>query len=191
MADEADPELLKLTARIVSAHVGQSQLPAAALPGLIQAVYRSLATAGTTEPAPAPLTPAVPVRRSVFPDYIVCLEDGRKLKTLKRHLQASYGMTPEQYRRKWDLPASYPMVAPNYASRRSELSKRIGLGRLPAGAKPPGPAEADKVPAPPDLPEATPQPVVTRVPARRARVQELKSGGKADTGWVTRSRLAQ
>ena len=96
MAGESDTAVLRLTAKIISAHVGNNQVAVAALPELIQSVHRSLATAGTAEPEPAqaPAMPAVPIRRSVLPDYIVCLEDGKKLKTLKRHLQASYGMTP-------------------------------------------------------------------------------------------------
>ncbi len=138
MANESDTAVLRLTAKIISAHVGNNQVAVAALPELIQSVHRSLATAGTAEPAPAPasLTPAVPIRRSVFPDHIVCLEDGKKLKMLKRHLQASYGMTPQQYREKWGLPADYPMVAPNYASHRSSLAKQSGLGRKPASSAP-------------------------------------------------------
>jgi len=98
MADESDADVLRLTAKIVSAHIGKNQVAADALPKLIQSIHRSLATAGTAEPAPtpapAPLTPAVPIRKSVFPDHIVCLEDGKKLKMLKRHLRVSYGMTP-------------------------------------------------------------------------------------------------
>ena len=97
MAGESDTDVLRLTAKIVSAHVGNNQVTVAALPELIQSVHRSLAAAGMAEPAPAPapLTPAVPIRKSVFPDHIVCLEDGKKLKMLKRHLQTSYGMTPQ------------------------------------------------------------------------------------------------
>ena len=113
MADESDTNVLGLPAKIVSAHVGNNQVAADAPPELIQSVHRSLATASTVataEPAPAPLTPAVPIRKSVFPSYIVCLEDG---KMLKRHLQASYGMISQQYRREWGLPADCPMVAPN------------------------------------------------------------------------------
>ena len=169
MADDSNPELLELTAKIVSAHVGQNHLPAAVLPELIQSVYRSLATAGTIEPEPEPVVPAVPIRKSVFPDHIVCLEDGRKLKMLKRHLQTSYGMTPDQYRQKWDLPASYPMVAPDYASRRSDLAKQISLGRGGASAKPAESTETGKAAAPPELPEAMPEPAVPQVRARRAR----------------------
>ena len=167
MAGEADTDVLKLTARIVSAHVGNNQVATGALPELIQSVHRSLATAGTAEPAPAaaPPTPAVPIRKSVFPDHIVCLEDGKKLTMLKRHLQVSYGMTPEQYRRRWGLPDSYPMVAPNYASRRSSLAKQAGLGRKPGSAAPEqtNPAENSQEP---DLPA---EPPVTRGRARRAR----------------------
>ncbi len=144
MSDQNPPNVLDLTARIVSAHVSKNPVAVDALPGLIQAVYRSLSTAGDTEPPPAPAqTPAVPIKKSVFPDYIVCLEDGKKLKMLKRHLQTSYGMSPDAYRAKWGLPRDYPMVAPNYAATRSGLAKQIGLGRKaatpaaePAEAKP-------------------------------------------------------
>ena len=131
MSDGSDTDVLRLTAKIVSAHVGKNQVAVGALPELIQSVHRSLATAGTAEPAPAPLTPAVPIRKSVFPDYVVCLEDGKKLKILKRYLQVRHGMTPGQYRQKWGLPADYPMVAPNYASHRSSLAKQAGFGRKP------------------------------------------------------------
>jgi len=130
MADKlVDSATLGLTAQIVSAHAAHNELIAGALPGAIRAVYDTLTKIGD---APAPVVekaqPAVPVRKSVFPDYIVCLEDGKRLKMLKRHLSTSYNMTPEQYRAKWGLEASYPMVAPNYAERRSELAKQIGLG---------------------------------------------------------------
>ena len=163
MADEANTGVLELTAKIVSAHVRKNQLATATLPELIQSVYRSLATAGTPQPAPVPLTPAVPIRKSVFPDHIVCLEDGKKLKMLKRHLQTSYGMTPEQYRRKWDLPATYPMVAPSYANYRSSLAKQLGLGRKPASAQEPILAEKSRET---DLPA---EPPVTQGRTRRAR----------------------
>jgi predicted transcriptional regulator len=137
MSDHVTADILGLTAQIVSAHVSKNKLETDALPSLIQSVYRSLSTAGEAEAAPAQ-TPAVPVKKSVFPDYIVCLEDGKKLKTLKRHLQTSYGLTPDAYRTKWGLPADYPMVAPSYAATRSTLAKKIGLGRKPAA----GPAAA-------------------------------------------------
>ena len=164
MAGESDTDVLRLTAKIVSAHVGKNQVAVGALPELIQSVHRSLATAGTVEPAPEPLTPAVPVRKSVFPDHIVCLEDGKKLTMLKRHLQASHGMTPQQYRRKWELPADYPMAAPNYASHRSSLAKQVGLGRKPGGSAPQ--QTNTKKGRKPDLPA---EPPVTQGRARRAR----------------------
>ncbi|MBO1358461.1 MucR family transcriptional regulator [Acetobacter sacchari] len=121
--------LLDLTAQIVSAHVSNNTFASEALPALIRDVYTALEAAGQAAPEPEKLQPAVPIKRSVFPDYIVCLEDGKKLKMLKRHLQSAYGMTPEQYRERWGLPTDYPMVAPNYAERRSTLAREIGLGR--------------------------------------------------------------
>ncbi len=126
----ADSAILALTARIVSAHAANNSVAADALPGAIRAVYDTLATIGDAPPAPPPVQkqPAVPIRKSVFPDYIVCLEDGKQLKMLKRHLSASYNLTPEQYRAKWGLEPNYPMVAPNYAEKRSFLAKQIGLG---------------------------------------------------------------
>ena len=140
-------QVLGLTAQIVSAHLTHNAVRADALPALIQSVYATLASVGV-EPAPVEKQqPAVPVKRSVFPDYIVCLEDGKKLKMLKRHLQTSYGLTPEQYRERWGLPADYPMVAPNYAERRSDLAKKIGLGRKRVAPEPvpePAPAPAAK-----------------------------------------------
>lgn len=132
MSDNLPEGVLELTSQIVSAHVSNNSVAPDALPSLIQAVYQSLATAGKVDAAPAALVPAVPIRKSVFPDYIVCLEDGKKMKMLKRHLQNSYGMTPAEYRAKWGLPTDYPMVAPNYTSRRSVIAKELGLGRKPA-----------------------------------------------------------
>ncbi|MGH7102771.1 MAG: MucR family transcriptional regulator [Acetobacteraceae bacterium] len=129
MADSAEgPDVLGLTAQIVSAHVSNNSVSPDALPALIQDVYRTLAGVGkASAPAEKP-QPAVPVKRSVFPDYIVCLEDGKKLKMLKRHLKTAYNMSPEQYRERWGLPAEYPIVAPNYTRHRSSLAKKIGLG---------------------------------------------------------------
>ncbi len=125
-----DSAILALTARIVSAHASNNEVAATALPAAIRAVYDTLAHIGDAPPPPPPVRaqPAVPIRKSIFPDYIVCLEDGRQLKMLKRHLAASYNLTPEQYRTKWGLDPSYPMVAPNYAEKRSSLAKQIGLG---------------------------------------------------------------
>ena len=123
---ENQSEILELTTEIVSAHV--STLPVADLPQLIQDVYKTLSTVGTGQSSTERLQPAVSIKKSVMPDYIVCLEDGKKLKMLKRHLKTAYNMTPEEYREKWGLPRDYPMVAPNYAKHRSSLAKKIGLG---------------------------------------------------------------
>jgi predicted transcriptional regulator len=122
-------DLLALTTEIVAAHVSNNTVSVGDLPSLINQVYQSLATIGQ---GPAISTerpqPAVSVKRSVQPDYIICLEDGKKLKMLKRHLKTAYNMTPEEYRDRWQLPPDYPMVAPNYARQRSRLAKEIGLG---------------------------------------------------------------
>jgi predicted transcriptional regulator len=124
----ANADVLGLTAQIVSAHVSNNAVNVDALPALIQDVYRTLANVGREPAAPDRPQPAVPVKRSVFPDHIVCLEDGKKLKMLKRHLKTAFNMTPEEYRERWELPPDYPMVAPNYATQRSRLAKQIGLG---------------------------------------------------------------
>jgi predicted transcriptional regulator len=137
----------QLTARIVSAHVSNNSVAASDMPGLIEQVYGALKGLGTpVEPVIARPEPAVPIRKSVTPDYIVCLEDGKKLKMLKRHLATAYNMTPEQYRERWGLPADYPMVAPRYAQQRSSLAKAIGLGtrRVAVVAAPVQPAPAPK-----------------------------------------------
>jgi predicted transcriptional regulator len=130
MADElAVSDVLAFTAQIVSAHVGANSVAADVLPDLIREVHRAVAGLAS-EPAPAPERPqpAVPIKKSIYPDYIVCLEDGKKLKMLKRHLMSAYNMTPDQYRERWGLGSDYPMVAPNYAQHRSTLAKKIGLG---------------------------------------------------------------
>ena len=127
-------ELLALTSDIVAAHVSNNAVPTTDLPGLIETVYATLAKLGRLGPEPeVELKPAVPIRRSVADDHIVCLEDGMKLKMLKRHLKTHHDMTPEEYRAKWKLPPDYPMVAPAYARKRQELAKKIGLGRKPRG----------------------------------------------------------
>lgn len=134
MNDRGDfTELLELTTEIVAAHVGNNPVAAADLPNLIQEIYRTLAAVGTSAVVAEKPKPAVPIKRSVFPDYIICLEDGKKLKMLKRHLKTAYNMTPEEYRERWGLAADYPMVAPNYAERRSNLAKEIGLGTARRG----------------------------------------------------------
>ena len=148
-----DASLLTLTARIVSAHCASNMVPVDALPGLIHRVHAALAAPEPVD-KPAALTaptPAVPIRRSVFPDHIVCLEDGKKLKMLKRHLRSAFGMTPDQYRERWGLPPSYPMVAPDYAQKRSLVARQIGLGRRGEEAAP-DEASAD-VPEVQHLPE--------------------------------------
>lgn len=122
--------LMELTAEVVAAYVSNNSLPVAELPGLISDVYGAL---GRTTSVPQVQQiekpkPAVPVKKSVTDDYIVCLEDGKKFKSLKRHLMTHYNLSPEEYREKWDLPADYPMVAPNYAAARSRLAKQMGLG---------------------------------------------------------------
>jgi predicted transcriptional regulator len=129
MAEAAKPQdVLSLTAEIVAAHVSNNTVPLADLPALIQQVFQTLSAIGTgEEQAPRP-EPAVPIKKSVMPDYIVCLEDGKKLKMLKRHLKTAYNMTPEKYRERWGLPSDYPMVAPNYAKQRSQLARELGLG---------------------------------------------------------------
>ncbi len=122
-------ELLALTTEIVSSHVANNTVEVNDLPQLIQQVYSTLATVGKALlPAAERPQPVVSIKRSVTPDYIVCLEDGRKLKMLKRHLKTAYNMTPEEYRERWGLSPDYPMVAPNYAKQRSALAKKIGLG---------------------------------------------------------------
>jgi predicted transcriptional regulator len=136
MADIAQSvDVLGLTAQIVSAHVSNNSVTPDALPALIQEVYRTLAGIGREPAAPDKPQPAVPVKKSVFADHIICLEDGKKLKMLKRHLKTAYNMSPEQYRERWSLPPDYPMVAPNYAKHRSSLAKKIGLGTKPRGRK--------------------------------------------------------
>ena len=128
---ENKTEIVELTADIVAAYVGNNAVPSAELPSLINDVYKALAGAveGKEEKPQQELKPVVPVRRSVMPDHIVCLEDGKKFKSLKRHLRTHYNLTPEQHREKWGLPADYPMVAPNYAEARSRLAKQMGLGQ--------------------------------------------------------------
>ncbi|MBT3552078.1 MAG: MucR family transcriptional regulator [Rhodospirillaceae bacterium] len=136
MSDQQNnTELLELTTEIVSAHVSNNSLAVGDLPQLIQDVYRTLSNVGGAEGATERPQPAVSVKKSVTPDYIVCLEDGKKLKMLKRHLKTSYNLTPEEYRDRWGLPRDYPMVAPNYAKHRSALAKKIGLGTKSRGTR--------------------------------------------------------
>jgi len=129
-------DLLALTSDIVSSHVANNSVAVSDVPQLIQNVFATLASLGAPQkPVEVRQEPAVPIRQSIRPDYIVCLEDGKKLKMLKRHLMTSFGMTPDEYRAKWGLPADYPMVAPNYAESRRQLAKSIGLGTSRGRAK--------------------------------------------------------
>lgn len=126
MADQ----IKTLTAQIVTAYVSSHDVATEALPDLVRSVHGAIADAGVAvEAEPEKPVPAVPPRKSVFPDYIICLEDGKKLKLLRRHLKTAYNMTPQEYRERWGLPDSYPMVAPNYSQHRSKLSKQFGLGK--------------------------------------------------------------
>ncbi|HXV00822.1 MAG TPA: MucR family transcriptional regulator [Caulobacteraceae bacterium] len=138
MDDKA--ELIEMTAEIVAAYVENNNVPTGDLPALIQSVHRALTSvaAGAEAVEAAPKEPAVPVRRSITADYLICLEDGRKFKSLKRHLRTKYNMSPEDYRAKWGLAKDYPMVAPNYAKARSDLAKQMGLGQGGRQAAKPG-----------------------------------------------------
>ncbi|MEZ5785282.1 MAG: MucR family transcriptional regulator [Xanthobacteraceae bacterium] len=131
MSEPASQNYIELTADIVSAYVSNNSVSAGDIPGLINQVHSALmrVSAGQVEAPAEPLKPAISVKKSITPEYIVCLEDGKKFKSLKRHLRTQYSMTPEQYREKWGLPPDYPMVAPNYAAARSQLAKQMGLGQ--------------------------------------------------------------
>ncbi len=143
MTDDQDrPRLLGFAAQIVSAHVSKNAVSVQELPPLIERVYEALRNAGSETTEPERPDPAAPIKKSVFPDYLVCLEDGKKLKMLKRHLKTAYNLTPDDYRKRWQLPPDYPMVAPSYAKHRSALAKQIGLGsrREPEATAPDEPA---------------------------------------------------
>lgn len=131
MTDSAGKTAVELTANIVSAYLSNNPTPAAEIPNLIAQVHAALlrVSNGRPETPLEPARPAVSVKRSMTPEYLVCLEDGKRFKSLKRHLRSQYNMTPEQYREKWGLPPDYPMVAPNYATARSQLAKKMGLGQ--------------------------------------------------------------
>ena len=138
MSDSAgDGTYIQLTAHIVSAYVSNNTVPSGEIPGLISQVYSALmrVSGGQAVATAEPLKPAVSVKRSITPEYLVCLEDGKKFKSLKRHLRTQYDMTPEKYREKWGLPSDYPMVAPNYAAARSQLAKQMGLGQQRRGRR--------------------------------------------------------
>ena len=128
--DEMRSTLVELTADIISSYVANNEVPASELPRVIGSVYKALSdTIGGHQEEIEELKPAVPVKKSITPDHLICLEDGKKFKSLKRHLRTHYNLSPEEYREKWGLPADYPMVAPNYAQARSQLAKKMGLGQ--------------------------------------------------------------
>jgi predicted transcriptional regulator len=131
MTDAAGKSFIDLTANIVSAYLSNNPTPASEIPNLISQVHAALlrVSSGRAETSAEPAKPAVSLKKSINPDYLVCLEDGKRFKSLKRHLRSRYNMTPEQYRDKWGLPVDYPMVAPNYAVARSQLAKKMGLGQ--------------------------------------------------------------
>ena len=133
---EENAQLLEMTADIVSAYVGNNNVQVTEVPGLISSIHAALSqiSTGVVEVEPEVKEPAVSVRKSITPDFLICLEDGRKFKSLKRHLRTKYNISPEEYRAKWNLPKDYPMVAPNYAKARSDLAKQMGLGQ--GGRKP-------------------------------------------------------
>ncbi|QEN85563.1 transcriptional regulator [Labrys sp. KNU-23] len=141
---EADAKLVDLTVDIVSAYVANNQVSSSSLSELIRSVHGRLSDLNTGKPVETAVaaTPAVPIKKSITPDFIICLEDGRKFKSLSRHLRSAYDMTPEQYREKWNLPADYPMVAPNYSAHRSRLAKELGLGQQGRQTKEKAPARA-------------------------------------------------
>jgi len=143
-----DSELVTFTGEIVSAYVSHNSISSHDLPALISSVHAALKILGTTAPVETPteLKPAVPIKKSVTPDFIICLEDGKKFKSLKRHLMTHFQLTPDDYRTKWGLPDDYPMVAPSYAAVRSSLAKSNGLGRKPAAVAP-APVRRKKAPA--------------------------------------------
>ena len=133
-------EFIELTAEIVTAYVGNNPVPVGELPGLIERVHSSVrGLIKPPEPVPVELVPAVPIKKSITPDFLISLEDGKKFTSLKRHLMTSYGLTPEAYRKKWNLPVDYPMVAPSYSTKRSELAMQSGLGKKVAPPPPPAP----------------------------------------------------
>ncbi|MFW2828929.1 MucR family transcriptional regulator [Sphingomonas sp. ID0503] len=184
MTEVNNEALLTLTADIVAAHVANNTVSVTDLPGLIEKVHGALTGLGApAAPEPVEQQPAVPVRSSIKPDYLVSLESGKKMKMLKRYLMNSYGMTPAEYRAKWKLPADYPMVAPNYAAQRKELAHKIGLGRKPKVEEAPQPAAAParrarKPKAEADAPAAAPTPAAAPAEAPKRRGRKPKAAAE-------------
>jgi len=170
-----DMTAITLTADIASAFVSKNSVPVSEIVTMIQNIHGTLISLGKVEaPKAEKLTPAVSVRASVKPDYIICLEDGKKLKTLKRHLQSAYNMSPAEYRAKWNLPADYPMVAASYSEQRKAMAKRIGLGRKKREAAPvPPPAATAAIPAPAPAAKKTEKPAKA-APVRRRRTKAVE-----------------
>ncbi len=183
-SDEQNNTLLDLTVQIVSAHVGNNAVAPNSLPALIEQVYNALRTAGreATPPPAEKQQPFVPAKRSIFPDYIICLEDGRQLKTLKRHLRSTFNLSPEQYREKWGLPSDYPMVAPNYAEHRSRLAKQLGLGRKQA--------EEPEIAAEDDETEEAPRPVAASEPREPTRRRGEPTAASVFASFPSKSETA-
>jgi predicted transcriptional regulator len=188
LASEHNQELLDFTADIVSAFVGNNAVRADDLPNIIATVHASLQSIGQPKPeaSPAPvLTPAVPIKKSVTEDYLVCLDDGKKFKSLKRHLQTAYGMTPDDYRAKWGLPRDYPMVAPRYAAQRSALAKASGLGSLRTQvAAIEAPAPEPVAPAPANDSVSAPEPVLAAPPKRVRKAAAKQASAPAEPELV-------
>ncbi len=190
-----DTDLIGLTADIVSAHVSHNSVPPAEVPALIRAVYEALDRTGQPEVKDQPTPePAVSIRASIKPDYLICLEDGKKLKMLKRYLRTNYNMTPDEYRAKWGLPKDYPMVAPSYREARSTLAHQIGLGRkkvatptpkatrtapTPAAAKPEAIKPAKTAPA---AKAKAAKPTAAKAPARQPKARTTKAAALANGG---------
>ncbi|WP_342640789.1 MucR family transcriptional regulator [Rhodoligotrophos ferricapiens] len=175
MVEKGNDVDVELTAHIVSAYVAKNSVQLTDLAGLISSVHQALSTLGmdgAAQDAPPP-TPAVPVKRSVTREYIICLEDGKKFKSLKRHLSTHYNMTPEQYRAKWQLPPDYPMVAPAYAEARSNLARSLGLGRKPASSQT-APASTNRGADEGEADEAEQAKPKATAPRRTARAKALK-----------------
>lgn len=187
--EDHNSRLINLTADIVSAHVANHSVAVSDVPVMIQAIHSALSGLGKAATVAEAPQPAVPVRASIKPEYIICLEDGRKLKTLKRHLMAHYGMTPADYRAKWGLPASYPMVAPRYAEARRTIAKAVGLGRRTAAAKEPA-AQPAKAAAPKAA--AVKRAVTRKAPATNepADNQPAKAKDAVRTGRAKRGTVA-
>jgi predicted transcriptional regulator len=177
MEDKA--QLVELTADIAAAYLSANTVPAGDLPSLIQTIHQALSGVSSGAPAAAaePAKPAVPVKKSITPDYLISLEDGKKYKSLKRHLRTKYSMTPDEYRSKWGLPKDYPMVAPNYAKARSEMARNMGLGQGGRGRKPAAASAAPKTAKAPKAAKAAAP--AKRGPGRPPKAAKANNGGAA------------